>query len=333
MAFFKSFQQSLPSMSSIGDTLSNALSTAVDGLASAVEGVSYTVADSVTEQVTSMMQGLRTEDQDSYMAQANKMKEETQNPQDTLQYNYGTNSSQPPMDSNGAESSFNTYHTSSDHNKNEGKSNFNGSSRRRECHSEFVSNELYAGKGPESEGRGQVSHTYQTAEECEQAHGNQNGDHSNYMNKHEQRNMDGKEKKGRSKHSYQKSTEHKSNDQDRAYKNTDDVSDRPLRKNRLRSSRHNSDLETSPLPARGEKGDRRQAKINQVHQANTASPKKHKSQREDPRKAHEASPVISSKDSTNKEKRLHRSKERPSEHSEDTIKKASRKGNPISVSA
>ncbi|CAH2254587.1 synaptotagmin-14 isoform X1 [Pelobates cultripes] len=61
MAFFKSFQQSinLPSMSSIVDTLSNA----VDGITSAVEEVSYSVADSVTEQVTSMIHGLRTEEE------------------------------------------------------------------------------------------------------------------------------------------------------------------------------------------------------------------------------------------------------------------------------
>ncbi|XP_060129012.1 synaptotagmin-14 isoform X2 [Zootoca vivipara] len=60
MAFFKSFQQnlSLPSMSSLVDTLSNA----VDDLTSAVGDVSYTVADSVTEQVTSMIHSLRTDD-------------------------------------------------------------------------------------------------------------------------------------------------------------------------------------------------------------------------------------------------------------------------------
>ncbi|KAF7252286.1 Synaptotagmin-14, partial [Varanus komodoensis] len=60
MAFFKHFQQnlSLPSMSSFVDTLSNA----VDDLTSAVGDVSYTVADSVTEQVTSMINSLRTDD-------------------------------------------------------------------------------------------------------------------------------------------------------------------------------------------------------------------------------------------------------------------------------
>ncbi|XP_061481289.1 synaptotagmin-14 isoform X2 [Rhineura floridana] len=60
MAFFKNFQQnlSLPSISSLVDTFSNA----VDDLTSAVGDVSYTVADSVTEQVTSMINSLRTDD-------------------------------------------------------------------------------------------------------------------------------------------------------------------------------------------------------------------------------------------------------------------------------
>ncbi|XP_025024932.1 synaptotagmin-14-like, partial [Python bivittatus] len=59
MAFFKHFQQnlSLPSVSSLVDTLSNV----VDDLTSAVGDVSYTVADSVTEQVTSMFSSFRTE--------------------------------------------------------------------------------------------------------------------------------------------------------------------------------------------------------------------------------------------------------------------------------
>ncbi|XP_018412705.1 PREDICTED: synaptotagmin-14 [Nanorana parkeri] len=319
MAFFKSFQQSvgLPSMSSIGDTLSNALSNAVDGLASAVEGVSYTVADSVTEQVTSMIQGLRTEDEESYMTQANKMK---QNPLDTTQCYNGTNSSPSPMDTNRAESTLNAYQTPSDYNTNEGKSNYDGSSRRPHCNPE--SNDIYIGKDSESEGRGQVSYSYQTKEECEQVDGNQNGDYCNYMDEHGQRFSEGKQKKGRSKHLHQKST----NDQGQARKNTDEVTDNSIRRNRHRSSRHNSDLEPSPQPARGEKGDRRQEKVNQVHQANTKSSRKPRGHCEDPRKAHETSLVNSSKDGTFREKHRHRAKERPSEHSEDSIKKAPRKG-------
>ncbi|XP_048699029.2 synaptotagmin-14 isoform X3 [Caretta caretta] len=71
MAFFKNFQQnlSLPSVSSLVDALSNA----VDDLTSAVGEVSYTVADSVTEQVTSMINGLRTDDENSRMQEDKSM--------------------------------------------------------------------------------------------------------------------------------------------------------------------------------------------------------------------------------------------------------------------
>lgn len=60
MAFFKNFQQNLnlPSVSS----LVNTLSSAVDDITSAVGDVGYTVADSVTEQVTSMINSLRTDE-------------------------------------------------------------------------------------------------------------------------------------------------------------------------------------------------------------------------------------------------------------------------------
>ncbi|XP_074435624.1 synaptotagmin-14 isoform X5 [Larus michahellis] len=63
MAFFRNFHQnlSLPSVSSLVDTLSSA----VDDLTSVVEEVGYSVADSVTEQVTSMINGLRAEDESS----------------------------------------------------------------------------------------------------------------------------------------------------------------------------------------------------------------------------------------------------------------------------
>ncbi|XP_074024316.1 synaptotagmin-14 isoform X1 [Numenius arquata] len=65
MAFFRNLQQnlSLPSVSSLVDTLSSA----VDDLTSAVGEVGYSVADSVTEQVTSMINGLRAEDESSKM--------------------------------------------------------------------------------------------------------------------------------------------------------------------------------------------------------------------------------------------------------------------------
>ncbi|XP_069708968.1 synaptotagmin-14 isoform X1 [Phaenicophaeus curvirostris] len=63
MAFFRNLQQnlSLPSVSSLVDTLSSA----VEDLTSVVGEVGYSVADSVTEQVTSMINGLRAEDESS----------------------------------------------------------------------------------------------------------------------------------------------------------------------------------------------------------------------------------------------------------------------------
>ncbi|XP_062478684.1 synaptotagmin-14 isoform X3 [Pezoporus occidentalis] len=69
MAFFRHLHQnlSLPSVSSLVDTLSSA----VDDLTSAVGEVGYSVADSVTEQVTNMLNGLRAEG-DSSRAQNDK---------------------------------------------------------------------------------------------------------------------------------------------------------------------------------------------------------------------------------------------------------------------
>ncbi|XP_030303652.1 synaptotagmin-14 isoform X1 [Calypte anna] len=65
MAFFRNLHQNLglPSVSSLVDTLSSA----VDDLTSVVEEVGYSVADSVTEQVTNMINGLRGEDESSKM--------------------------------------------------------------------------------------------------------------------------------------------------------------------------------------------------------------------------------------------------------------------------
>ncbi|XP_007481394.2 synaptotagmin-14 isoform X1 [Monodelphis domestica] len=66
MAFFKNFQQNLPSVSSLVDTISSAvedLSCAVGDLTSAVGEVSYNLTDSVAEQVTSMINGFRTEEE------------------------------------------------------------------------------------------------------------------------------------------------------------------------------------------------------------------------------------------------------------------------------
>ncbi|XP_072188615.1 synaptotagmin-14 isoform X4 [Excalfactoria chinensis] len=65
MAFLRNLHQnlSLPSVSSLVDTLSSA----VDDLTSVVGEVGYSVADSVTEQVTNMINGLRMEDESSKM--------------------------------------------------------------------------------------------------------------------------------------------------------------------------------------------------------------------------------------------------------------------------
>ncbi|XP_058613002.1 synaptotagmin-14b isoform X3 [Onychostoma macrolepis] len=64
MAFFKSFQQSLPSVSSLLDTVSNTVSTAVDDLSSAVSDVTYTVSDQLTEQVNTIIHKVQTEEDD-----------------------------------------------------------------------------------------------------------------------------------------------------------------------------------------------------------------------------------------------------------------------------
>ncbi|XP_026089520.1 synaptotagmin-14b isoform X2 [Carassius auratus] len=64
MAFFKSFQQSLPSVSSLLDSVSNTVSTAVDDLSSAVSDVTYTVSDQLTEQVNTIINKVQTEEDD-----------------------------------------------------------------------------------------------------------------------------------------------------------------------------------------------------------------------------------------------------------------------------
>ncbi|XP_026700060.1 synaptotagmin-14 isoform X4 [Athene cunicularia] len=73
MAFFRNLHQNLnlPSVSSLVDTLSSA----VDDLTSVVGEVGYSVADSVTEQVTSMIHGLRAEDESSKIQNAKPVEE------------------------------------------------------------------------------------------------------------------------------------------------------------------------------------------------------------------------------------------------------------------
>ncbi|XP_043551670.1 uncharacterized protein LOC122552795 [Chiloscyllium plagiosum] len=71
MSFFKSFQQSLnfPSVSSLVEQLSSV----VEGLSDAVGQAGYSVADSVTEQVTQILNGLRTEDESSEVCTDNNV--------------------------------------------------------------------------------------------------------------------------------------------------------------------------------------------------------------------------------------------------------------------
>ncbi|XP_070252665.1 synaptotagmin-14 isoform X1 [Myotis yumanensis] len=66
MAFFRKLQRSLPSVSSLVDTISNA----VEDLTTAVGEVSYALSDAVTEQVTSMMNGFHPEEESASAAEA-----------------------------------------------------------------------------------------------------------------------------------------------------------------------------------------------------------------------------------------------------------------------
>ncbi|XP_035276571.1 synaptotagmin-14-like isoform X2 [Anguilla anguilla] len=71
MAFFRSFQQSLPSVSSILDSVS----TAVDDLASAVGDATYTVSDQLVEQVSTIMNKAQTEEEEKEEETAGRAKE------------------------------------------------------------------------------------------------------------------------------------------------------------------------------------------------------------------------------------------------------------------
>ncbi|XP_026861628.2 synaptotagmin-14b isoform X1 [Electrophorus electricus] len=63
MAFFKSFQQNLPSVSSILDTVSNSVSSTVDDLTSAVNDVTCTVSEQLTVQVNTIINKVQSEEQ------------------------------------------------------------------------------------------------------------------------------------------------------------------------------------------------------------------------------------------------------------------------------
>ncbi|MBN3291958.1 SYT14 protein, partial [Polypterus senegalus] len=84
MAFFKGFQSSLPlpSVSSIVDSLTNAM----DDLASVVGDVTYTVTDSVTEQVTTMIHNLQKEEDEEFKGHKQRGSEEEGHTTETLKY-------------------------------------------------------------------------------------------------------------------------------------------------------------------------------------------------------------------------------------------------------
>lgn len=78
MAFFRKLQRSLPSVSSLVDTISNA----VEDLTTVVGEVSYALSDAVTEQVTSMMNGFQPEEESSSAAEAvDTSKEDAMSPE------------------------------------------------------------------------------------------------------------------------------------------------------------------------------------------------------------------------------------------------------------
>ncbi|KAM4041053.1 synaptotagmin-14 isoform 3-T4 [Anomaloglossus baeobatrachus] len=246
MAFFKSFQPniSLPSMSSIANTLSNA----VDGLASAVEEVSYTVADSVTEQVTSMIHVLRTDEEENQTKGAND-KDNGQTPQDIPNKPYGSQSDFVPVDTNGHGSSVNTVTTqlrSSEGRKREKtrrQDNVDDYSRYHED-AEFMqdSNEISTSE------RGQYDHSREMKEDMVPLQGNQDSEYSDghgYGQTTEET-----VRKGKSKKTTHKSNEYKDSDHDpRELTKTNDFTDqgsktlrsRSPRKNDLSSTRDNRD--------------------------------------------------------------------------------------------
>lgn len=106
MAFFKSFQQNLPSVSSLVDTISNA----VEDLTTAVGEVSYAFTDSVAEQVTSMINGFRPEEESSAAPEAadTSKQESTTIPE----VSKNTNCQKAPFNLENRPNRINSYNTS-----------------------------------------------------------------------------------------------------------------------------------------------------------------------------------------------------------------------------
>lgn len=106
MAFFKSFQQNLPSVSSLVDTISNA----VEDLTTAVGEVSYAFTDSVAEQVTSMINGFCPEEESSAAPEAaDTSKQESTTISEVSQ---NTNCQKAPFNLENQADRINSYNTS-----------------------------------------------------------------------------------------------------------------------------------------------------------------------------------------------------------------------------
>ncbi|XP_056424178.1 synaptotagmin-14 isoform X2 [Hyla sarda] len=330
MAFFRSFQHniSLPSMSSIVDTLSSA----VDGIASAVEEVSYTVADSVTEQVTSMIHVLRTDEEENQMKGANN-KEESQIPQDNPNYCYESNTDVVPDDTNGHGSNQNTVttqHRSSERlkrEKNRKGDNVHGSSySRHHGEAEFLpaNNDFSTSK------RGEYQHrSKEMAEDGSHRKGNENGDYSDGHG-HGQTN-EGAERRTKSKKTAHKSSDHRESDHDlREHTKRNDVTVQGSKTLRSRSPRNNH--VSSPRGKRDksieEKAKHR--KLPDIKQLHGDQSKKQRNQCEEPGEHYirgdesPSSRVSESRDRRPKEKQPRKGKEREENFSED--KKVRHKG-------
>ncbi|XP_069810413.1 synaptotagmin-14 isoform X1 [Dendropsophus ebraccatus] len=314
MAFFRSFQHniSLPSMSSIVDTLSNA----VDGLASAVEEVSYTVADSVTEQVTSMIHVLRTDEEENQMKEANN-KEESQITQENPQYCYRSNTDSVPMDSNGHESTQNTVttqHRSSEglkRERNRRHDNVHDSSHSRDHeNTEALPNNI---DFPTSE-RGKYHHrSKEMIQDGDHGKGSLNGDY------HDGHTTERSDRRGKSK----TTSDHDPRERTKTNDGSKTLRSRSPRNNRVSSPQGDNFLEENANHPK-------HRKLPNIQQGHGGQSKKQRNQSQDRGEHHirgEESPSSrghESRERRTKEKQPHKGKEREANPSED--KKTRHKG-------
>ncbi|XP_073409529.1 synaptotagmin-14 isoform X2 [Dendrobates tinctorius] len=331
MAFFRNFQQniSLPSMSSIANTLSNA----VDGLASAVEEVSYTVADSVTEQVTSMIHVLRTDEEENQTKAAND-KDDSQLTQNTQNNPYGSYADFAPIDTHEHGSSVNTVTTqlrSSEGRKRERNRRHDNvhdySNHHEDAEFTHDSSDL-----PTSERR-QYDHSREMKEDTVPVKGNQDNLYSDghgYC-----QTTEGAERRRKSKKTTHQSNEYKESDP-RELGKTNDFNGQGSKTLRSRSPRNN--YSSSPRVNRDirdkfseenvkQTKHRKLPNLNQIHGDQS---KKQRNHCEDPGEYYirsdesPSSRVNESKDRRTKDKKPRRGKERDVDISED--KKVRHKG-------